>query len=146
MAEASCDKGPILDTLLEKMHEVKQDQRKMVDALVSIAQHQERLVSLADKTEENKTNIGVLFQLQREYEAHSANSFKDIDQKLTNHLVNHPSQESCKASGLLQPNSDGKFDKIQITVIVAFIMFAASVIWEFVRSSLAALKSIVGCI
>lgn len=144
MADTSCDKGPILDTLLEKMHEVKQDQKKMVDALVSIAQHQERLVSLADKTEENRTNIGMLFQLQRESEAHTANAFRDLDQKLTVHLVNHPTMESCKASGLLQPDHEGKFDKIQLTVIIAFIMFMATQVWEFIRASISAMRTLGG--
>lgn len=144
MTTAICDKGPILDTLLNSMSELQKDQKVMVNALVSIAQHQERLVALADKTEENKNSITMLFKLQRESEAHLSNAIRDIEQKLNLHMLNHPSMENCKVNGLFSQGKDDKFSKVQISVIVTFILFMATQLWEFVRSTLAVLKSLTG--
>jgi len=145
ITELHCVKGPVLDQLLENVSELRIDQKRVVDALVSLAQHQERIVALADKTADNKKDIDTLFGLVRESEAEMIDNFKILDGRFTTHLVNHPSPELCKigkASSL--PIVDSNFNKIQVAVILAMIYFMASQAWSLIDSAIKAMKNLSG--
>lgn len=144
MTTATCDKGPVLDKLLETVYELKSDQKKMVDALIDLAHHQERIVSLADKTAENKKDIDTLYQLQREVGANLIETTRTLDLRFTSHLVNHPTPDICgtKAKpGFL--NNDSKFDKIQVAVILSMLYFIASQIWNIIVKTIEKVGNIV---
>lgn len=141
--EVTCDKGPILDQLLESVGELRLDQRRMVDALVDIAKHQERLVALADRTTENRRDIDTLFTMIRENDANLMNGLRDLDGRVTNHLVNHPKPETCVAPPLLK-KPDGKFDTIQVAVILSLIYFMANQFWGIISSLVTAANQAAG--
>lgn len=136
-----CDKGPVLQQLVDNVTEFKTDQKKIMGALIDIAKHQERLVTLADKTthiservSENKKDIDLLYQLFRENEAHHLNSFRDLDIRVTTHLLHHPSPETCRINKVLVPGPDGKFDKIQVAVIIGFIFFLGTQTYSLLKA------------
>ena len=140
----SCDKGPVLEQLLDSVGELKLDQKRMIDALVDLAKHQERLVALADRTTENKEDIDLLFKSQREVEAQLINRIQDIDSRFVAHIVNHPTPESCKGSKILGHTSEGKFDKIQVAVILTMIYFLSNQVWSLLQSLVQAAKRTTG--
>ena len=145
MTQTTCDKGPVLDKLLDTVYELKSDQKKVVDALIDLAHHQERIVSLADKTADNKKDIDTLYQLQRETEAGILDTARSLDQRFTSHLMNHPSPDTCSIRtrpGLLSP--DSKFDKVQVAVILSMLYFMASQLWGLITNTLQTLKNIGG--
>lgn len=142
--DVTCDKGPILEQLLDSVGELKSDQKRMVNALVDIAKHQERLVALADRTSENKRDIDTLYQLQREGEAHLINTTRELDLRITNHLVHHPTPEACKGIKVLSTNSDGKFDKIQVAVVLTMIYFLSNQVWGLLQSLVQAAQRVAG--
>ena len=144
MSETDCNKGPVLDQLLSSVSELKSDQRRMVDALVDIAKHQERLVALADRTEENRVDIGQLAQQHRESESLLYEHLRDVDNKIISHMLNHPNPDTCRLSKALTPNNDGKFDKVQVAVILALTYFLAGEAWKLLSGLVQSVKALGG--
>jgi len=142
MTADACDKGPILNQLLESVQEFRYDQKRMVGALIDIAKQQERLVALADRTADNQRDIDTLYKIQREEAAHLENVMRELDQKVQTHLVGHPSPESCKLRKSLSPNVDGKFDKVQVAVILAMVYFLANQVWSILHGLVKLVQSI----
>lgn len=140
----SCDKGPVLEQLLDSVGELKLDQKRMIDALVDLAKHQERLVALTDRTSENKVDIDLLFKSQREVEAQLINRIQDIDSRFVAHIVNHPTPENCKGSKILGHTYEGKFDKIQVAVILTMIYFLSNQVWSILQSLVQAVQRTTG--
>ena len=140
----SCDKGPVLEQLLDSVGELKLDQKRMIDALVDLAKHQERLVILADRTTENKTDIDLLFKSQREIETQFANRLQDLDSRFVAHIIKHPTPESCKSSKILGQSYEGKFDKIQVAVILTMIYFLSNQVWSILQSLVQAVQRTTG--
>jgi len=124
-----CNKEPVLDKIvgqLDRLDEHARDakvfQRDMSKAVVAIAQQQERLVAIADKTDQNKHDIDNLFHINRETE-----------KRLTDHITSaghSPQGDNTNAA------KASNYDKIQVSLITSAILTVAAVIWKFIEKVL----------
>lgn len=144
MTESTCDKGPVLTQLLESVSELKNDSKRMVDALVEIAKHQERLIALADRAKENHNNIEHLYQLHHQGEAQLQTLAQRLDDRITKHLLNHPCPESCKNNKVFSVDNNGKFDKVQVAVVLALTYFLANQAWLLIAGLVQAVRQMGG--
>lgn len=132
MADGTCDKGPVLEQIIQRVNEMHGSQKEMTQAVVEIAKHQERIISLADKTTENANNIDRLYEQGRQ-----------VDIRLTEHLIKHPSPETCTAvPSLISLNADGKFDKVQVVVITTVVIALGGSIYDVLQSLVQAAQSL----
>ena len=127
VGHAGCNKEPVLEKIvgqLDRLDEHARDnklfQRDMSKAVVDIAKHQERLIAIADKTDQNKTDIDNLFHINR-----------NTEKRLNTHIESAGHSPQGDSSNAAKASN---YDKIQVSLITSAILGAAAVVYKFVRS------------
>jgi hypothetical protein len=127
MAEVTdCNQGPVLERIVSKLgildehaKDQKVFQRDMSNAIVTIAQQQEKLVAIADKTDQNKNDIDNLFKINRETE-----------KRLNGHIESAGHSPQGDSSNAVKASN---YDKIQVSLITSAILGAAAVVYKFIE-------------
>ena len=104
-----------------RLFQVGQD--KITDVLIDVAKTQERLLSVADKTDQNRQDIDNLGRCIRKSIYEVRETVHDVE--------NHVSALSVQQSYFKSPN--GKFDKTQITVITGAVTGFLTFIYTLVN-------------
>lgn len=133
----NCDKGPILDKiqiyidqLQQSQNNISLSQEKMTSAVIEIARHQERIISLAEKQEHNDKDIDNLYKLQRRH-----------DERLTAHILSSGHTAEGKVDGGLVTKADN-WNKLQLSIATAALLGAGGTIYKFITTVLDQLSSI----
>ena len=132
MSDDDCDKGPAIERIELILQEHQQGQErqsaafiksqdKLTEAIIKVAQQQEKIVALVDKTADNKQNIDNVYDLNRETE-----------KRLTDHILT--SGHSSPGQPDVLPKQDSKFDKLQIAIIGAVILGAGNAFLDILKS------------
>lgn len=121
-----CNQGQVLTGIVDKLDRLDEHardnklfQRDMSNAIVTIAQQQEKLVAIADKTDQNKIDINNLFKINRETE-----------KRLNTHIESAGHSPQGDSSNAVKASN---YDKIQVSLITSALLGAAAVVYKFIE-------------
>lgn len=107
-----CDKGPVIEQIKSTLADLRDSNVKISEALIQIARQQERLVSLADKTDSNREDIAKLFEIVRENE-------KRFNEFLLKRVNTIPASTAAK-----------NWNNLEKVIVTAATMGALSFFWK----------------
>lgn len=125
MSADNCDKGPVLEQITTRLGELHEISTRMADAVVEIAKQGERMIGLADKTEQNHNDIQNLFTL-----------FRDHETKF------HISPASPVNNSLATKAAN--WNMLQVAVVTAAVLGLGKLGWDFVTLVLGQLDKLAG--
>lgn len=126
----NCDKGPLLEQIKAHVANLDAGQTKLTDAMVDLARQQERIIALADKSNDHSRNIENLYTLCR-----------DNDRQLTRHINSDHTRTSPPNTPDDIKSRAEMFDKVRVAVIIAFVIAVANALWDIGQRTLTILNN-----